>query len=149
MIGPYYFDNERVKGIENYQMLHSSILSEAGQFLENGVLQQDGAPPRITRAVCSCLHEMFLKLWSARCGPAGRPAKSYYLASLHFFLLGFIKNQLYRTSVPSTKLLESRIATAIRIFVRNLLPRLNQLGKLITGFNSKIGQPYRTLLKLN
>lgn len=62
----------------------------------------------------SHLNEISKFLLIGRYGPPGWPARLHGLALLEFFLRGFLKNQVCRTSVRNLSQLKLRITTPIR-----------------------------------
>lgn len=101
MISPYYFNNDSVRGVNFYHNLDIYILSEAQQFPQIAVLQQDGAPLHITPAACSLFVEMFPNSWTVNYSSSDWPGRSTEFVPLCFFLSGFVNGQSYQTSVPS------------------------------------------------
>lgn len=100
VVGPYYFNIATVQGVDHFITLDTYILSEAQQFPQNALFQQDGSPFYITRAFCSRLDEKSPSLWIGRYSPTGWTARLPDLAVLDFLLWGLVKNQEYRISVP-------------------------------------------------
>lgn len=47
VVGPYYFNNEKVSGFDHYRMLDIHVRSGAQPFSQRAVLQQEGVPLQI------------------------------------------------------------------------------------------------------
>lgn len=101
MAGPFHFNNETVKQVDYSQMLDTLVRSEAQQFSQNTVSQQDGARPNVTGAVCSPLVEIFRRLRIGTHGPTRWPAKLPNITPMLFFPWGLVRDKVYQTSVLS------------------------------------------------
>lgn len=97
---PFYFNNPQVRRVNNYQVLDNSCRLNAQKFPQDSVFQQDGYTLHITRALRSDLNGRFPNSWIGRHSPTGWHSRSLDLISCDLFLNGFVKGQIYRTSLP-------------------------------------------------
>lgn len=82
VVGPYYFKNKIVKGVNWIKMMDTYVLSKAQQFQQNAVFWQDGVSSHNTWAVKSIFDEMCPILWIGKYGPTGWPPRSPHLSPL-------------------------------------------------------------------
>ncbi|KFM71819.1 hypothetical protein X975_22357, partial [Stegodyphus mimosarum] len=75
--------------------------------------QKDGAPPHWGTIVHTSLNDHFIGRWIGREGRIPWPPRSPDITPLDFFILGFVKNNVYRRSVPNIDDLKARITTAV------------------------------------
>lgn len=115
LIGPYFFDG-CVNGQKYLQFLQT-YLTENLENIEledrrNMWFQHDGAPPHYMAAVKNWLNENFQNKWIGRGGPVPWPPRSPDCSPCDFFLWGYLKQIVYRTSVESVIELRQRISNA-------------------------------------
>lgn len=128
ILGPYFF--ERNITAESYlEFLRTDLEEYFDNFplnlLERIWLQQDGASPHYSIAVRAYLDERFPEKWIGRGGPVAWPARSPDLTKLDFFLWGFIKEKVYKTSPTTKEDMKVRIRNAIQSIDENMLGRVN------------------------
>lgn len=71
--------------------------------------QQDGHPAHVARYVTDYLDRTFPHKWIGRNGPIMWPPRSPDLTPLDFFLWGYVKDEVFRTSPGNLQVLKDRI----------------------------------------
>jgi hypothetical protein len=123
LIGPFFFDCDTVSG-ENYlSMLQDFWIPEVRRLhiLRSIIFQQDGAPAHWYGKVRQLLHNMFPNRWVGRDGPIRWAPRSPDLTPLDFFLWGYLKDNVYKTSMKDLNELKARIANEIRMISKETL----------------------------
>lgn len=94
--------------------------------------QQDGAPPHNSHLSRSNLSRLFGTQWIGTHGPTQWPPRSPDLTPLDFFLWGFVKNEVYKTTYASVQELKDALMTILRnIHPRTLLAAIRSVQKRI------------------
>ena len=84
------------------------------QHPDGTIYQQDGVPPHFDNIVRTFIDEQFPARWNARGSPyITWPARSIVLTPADFFLWGFVKDQVYSTSVRDLEASQERIYAAV------------------------------------
>ena len=78
------------------------------------VFQQDGAPPHWATVVRDYLEDTFDGNWCGRSGPIIWPPNSPDLNPPDFFLLGFVKNDVYSQRTMDIDNLKEKNCTAFQ-----------------------------------
>ncbi|GBO29186.1 hypothetical protein AVEN_124673-1 [Araneus ventricosus] len=102
-------------------MLEMYAVPQMQQHQPDVIFQQDGAPPHWGMIVRDILDENFPDRRCGRGGPIPWPPSSPDITPLDFFLWSFVKNIVYKTSVPSLDELKRRIVTAIENVTSQML----------------------------
>lgn len=120
LLGAHFANTEKVRGVGNFQCWRPKY----GQKLNNSNgtrLAAVWSSSSGSNAFCSLLEKMFPTSWIRRYSPSICPERSIYLTPLDLFLCGFVKEQVYRTSVPDSAKLENRILKGIRTVRQGVL----------------------------
>ena len=102
-------------------MLKNFVFSHLEELQPHVFLQQDGAPPHWGTIVRSSLNDHFPGRWIGRIGPIPWPPRSLNITPLDFFLLGFVKDNVYRRRMSNIDDLKSRITAAIAFVDADML----------------------------
>lgn len=115
VIGPFFIDGN-LDGPKYILLLHYQIVpalqaSAARQNIpwNDVIFQQDGAPAHFARLVRDYLDLIFPNRWIGRNGPMEWPPRSPDLTPLDFFLWGFLKDRVFRTTCETIQEMEDRI----------------------------------------
>lgn len=101
-------------------MVNSYVPSEAQQFWQSAVFQRDGAHPHNTAIFIGLCMNCFQIDWLEDVvHQVGQQA--HRTLPQPNFLLGFVKDKVYKTSVPSFSLVKRRIATAVKSISQEIL----------------------------
>ena len=109
IIGPFIFAESTITANIYLDMLKHYDVPQLEEFQPWVVFQQDGAPQHWGLIVRDFLNETFPNRWIGRNGPTPWPPRSPDIAPLDFFLLGYVKDRVYRTPVRDVETLRSRI----------------------------------------
>lgn len=115
IIGPFFIEGnlDRWKYLD---LLMDHILpgieqaaDEQNIDLDDVFFQQDGHPAHYAIVVREFLDNFFPNKWIGRSGPIKWPPRSPDLTPLDFFLWGFLKDRVFRTSPSSVEEMKERI----------------------------------------
>ena len=121
IIGPFIFAESTITANIYLNMLKHYVVPQLEEFQPRVVFQQDGAPPHWGLIVRDFLNETFPNRWIGRNGPTPWPPRSPDITPLDFFLLGYVKDRVYRTPVRDVKTLQSRIIEVLAIVNEEML----------------------------
>ncbi|KFM68198.1 hypothetical protein X975_25037, partial [Stegodyphus mimosarum] len=113
VIGPFLFTEKTVSSVVYLDMLENFVFPQLEELQPHVFLQQDGAPPHWGTIVRSSLNDYFTGRWIGRGSPIPWPPRSPNITHLGFFLLGFVKDNIYKRRVSNISDLKVRITTAI------------------------------------
>ena len=100
----------------------NTYLYAVSQLPDGTIYQQDGTPPHFANIVRRFLDEQFPARWIGRGSPRITwPARSPDLTPPDFFLRGFVKDQVYRTSVCDLADLQERIYAGVNSVTPQML----------------------------
>lgn len=138
VIGPFIIEGN-LDGPKYILLLHNQIVpamraSAARQNMDwNDVwFQQDGAPAHYARLVRNYLDLVFPNRWIGRLGPIAWPPRSPDLTPLDFFLWGFLKDRVFRTSPETLQEMEDKIMENC------LIPDENMFARVRHSFGQRI-----------
>lgn len=138
IIGPFFIDGN-LNSAKYILLLHNQVvpamrLSAARQNIawDEVWFQQDGAPAHYARLVREYLDLVFPNRWIGRLGPMLWPPRSPDLTPLDFFLWGFLKDKVFRTSPDTLQEMENRIMENC------LIPDENMFEKVRESFGQRI-----------
>ena len=120
IIGPFIFAESTITANIYLNMLKHYVVPQE-EFQPRVVFQQDGAPPHWGLIVRDFLNETFPNRWIGRNGPTPWPPRSPDITPLDFFLLGYVKDRVYRTPVRDVETLQSRIIEVLAIVNEEML----------------------------
>ncbi|KAL7307873.1 hypothetical protein TKK_0000191 [Trichogramma kaykai] len=92
----------------------------------NIIFQQDGCPAHYALAVREHLHPVFPDRWIGRDGPITWPPRSSDLTPLDFFLWGYIKSIVYKTTPRDVNQCQNRIRDAFASLDGDMVRRASQ-----------------------
>jgi len=105
IIGPYFFENEREKaltvtGPRYVHMLENFLGPELARHPVTGetFFQQDGAMSHTARYSMAGVRNLFPNHIISRYGDITWPARSPDLSACDFFLLGYLKSEVFQSS---------------------------------------------------
>lgn len=123
IIGPYYLDGI-LTGPRYLLFLQTEVIPRLTELFSNAEntnipadtlwFQQDEAPPHFAQPVREYLNYVFANRWIGRRGEVEWPARSPDLSPLDFFLLGHVKNEVYKEKPNDVEHLKDKITTVIR-----------------------------------
>lgn len=115
IIGPFFIEGN-LDSAKYILLLHNQIVptmrvSAARQNIAwtDVYFQQDGAPAHYARLVREYLDLVFPNRWIGRLGPILWPPRSPDLTPLDFFLWGYLKDRVFRTTPQTVQDMEDRI----------------------------------------
>lgn len=115
VIGPFFIEGN-LNGEKYLDLLVNDIVpamrvAAAAQNIPwtDVYFQQDGAPPHYSLLVRAYLNTTFPNRWIGRLGPIRWPPRSPDLTPLDFFLWGYVKERVFRTTVDNLHELRNRI----------------------------------------
>lgn len=128
LIGPYFFDNN-VNGQNYCDFLQNYLQNCIDDLPLNTIrrlwLQQDGAPAHYSLQVRNHLNNEFPNRWIGRGGPRNWPARSPDLTKLDFFLWGYVKEHVYKTTPTTREDMKTRIRNCFATVNETMLRRVN------------------------
>lgn len=153
IIGPFFIDGN-LDGLKYLLLLHNEIVPamRASATRQNipwneVYFQQDGAPAHFLRMVRDYLDLVFPNRWIGRGGPILWPPRSPDLTPLDYFLWGYLKDKVFRTSVTSLREMEDRILANCLIPDENMFERVRQsFGQRILICIHEEGKQFEHLL---
>jgi transposase len=111
LIGPYFFEGS-VNSMTYLQMLNEFLWPQVKY--QRKFFQQDGASPHYSLDVRSWLDQKFPNRWIGRRGPIEWPARSPDLSPPDFFLWGYLKDIVYKSTPSTENVLRDRIKQACK-----------------------------------
>lgn len=116
IIDPYFFEDETVNQYNYLDMLKHYFypIIQRKRLTNKIISQQDGSPPHFSKEVRAWLNEKFDDRWIGRGGPISWAPRSPDLTPLDFYLWGYIKTNVYKTSVSDIDDLKDRIEREIK-----------------------------------
>ena len=124
VLDPYYFNNETVRKEDYCQLLDTYVRDEAPNFPTNALFQQDGASPHTSHEARELLGDIFGENWIGKYGPQNWPARSPDLTPPDFFLWGYVKDRVFRSSVNNLTQLKRRITRAVRSVTPEMIKKV-------------------------
>lgn len=122
VIGPYYFYDPIVTSVSYLHSLNNYFHPMLLDLLANTILQHDEAPQQYSQAVRDLLDKGRPDSWIRRGFPANCPAFSPDLTPLDFFLSGFVKGNVVRTTYTSSIPFQHQITSTVQN-IRTDLPQ--------------------------
>ena len=123
IIGPYFFDNDTVNGLDYLKMLkeyfHPILVRK--RIVQRIIFQQDGAPPHYLTEVRTWLNQKFQGKWIGRRGAIEWAPRSPDLTPLDFFLWGYLKQKVYSKPVKDLEELRQRIKDHVQLIESDTL----------------------------
>ncbi|XP_072398072.1 uncharacterized protein [Diabrotica undecimpunctata] len=89
--------------------IHDVLTNNPGEFTQDIILQQDGAPPHYDAGVRNFLINLYPRRWIGRRGFIEWPPRSPDLTPLDFYLWGYLKSKLYGSQLTTVDELRQRI----------------------------------------
>ena len=111
-----FFEEQTVKQ-ENYLQMLKEYAFPMLRLSPGAIFQQDGAPPYWGLRARGRLDEEFTDRWIGRGGPTASPD----VTPCNFFLLGFVKDRVFRTQVRKMEELKLRITNVVKTVSQNML----------------------------
>lgn len=124
IIGPFFFDQHLTSQIylDFLQNHFNDLLDDVPLATRRCMwFLHDGAPPHYAAQVRQFLDVVYQHKWIGRGGPIIWPPRSPDLTSCDFFLWGFIKSKVYRTTPTTVEDMRHRIMTAFREITPEML----------------------------
>ncbi|XP_066996029.2 uncharacterized protein [Anabrus simplex] len=128
--GPFFFNEQTVTGLTYLDLLTEWLLHQLSDDWDDYVLQQDGAPPHFHREVRAFLNQQLPQRWMGR-GTEGDlmlfpfPPRSSDLSPCHFFLWGYVKDQVFVPPLPvDIQEVKQRILAAFESITAAMLIRV-------------------------
>lgn len=132
IIGPFFIDGN-LDAPKYVILLHEHIVpamrvSAARQNIpwDEVFYQQDGAPAHFSILVRRYLDIVFPNGWIGRNGPVLWPPRSPDMTPLDFFLWGYLKDRVFRTTCETIEEMEERILVNCRITDEDIFARVRE-----------------------
>lgn len=132
VIGPFFIDGN-LDGPKYVLLLHNQIVpamkaAAARQNIPWGEVffQQDGAAAHFACLVRQYLDIVFPNRWIGRLGPIEWPPRSPDLTPLDYFLWGFLKDKVFRTTPENILEMENRILENCQIIEKEMFGRVRK-----------------------
>ena len=123
IIGPLFFAEKSITAQIYLDLLTEYVSPQLEQYQPQVIFQQDGAPPHWGFEVRQFLNDTFPERWTGRDGPIPWPPRSPDIATLDFFLWGYVKDIVYRTKVRDISGLQQQIIEALDTVTVDMLAR--------------------------
>ena len=123
VIGPFFFDEKTITADVYLDLLTEYVVPQLIHSQSTIIFQQDFAPPHWGLRVCQFLNKTFSNWWIGRDGPISWPPRSPKITPMDFFLLGYVKDIVYRTKVRDITDLKQRISDAIATIDEDMMQR--------------------------
>jgi len=121
VIGPFFFDDPTITQTNFLHLLQEDIYPQLRDRQPGVVFQLDGAPPHWGLDVRASLDEEFPNRWIGRGGPIPWPPRSPDVTPLDFFLWGYVKTIVYKSTVRDIRELRHRIQLAVASITDRML----------------------------
>ena len=92
IVGPYFFENQNVKGSTYERMLRYFLFPKLRGYPGGIIFQQDGVPSHYSLEVRQYLDRKLPGRWMSRGGPIDWPARSPDFMPCDYFLWGNVKD---------------------------------------------------------
>ncbi len=153
IIGPFFIDGN-LDGPKYVLLLHHHIVPamQASAIRQNipwneVIFQQDGAPAHFARIVRDYLDIVFPNRWIGRQGTVEWPPRSPDLTPLDYYLWGFLKDKVFRTTCENIQEMENRILNNCLIPDEEVFGRVREsFGKRILFCMHEEGKQFEYLL---
>ena len=123
IIGPFFFAEKSITAQIYLDLLTEYVSPQLEQYQPRDTFQQDGAPPHWGLEVYQFLNDTFPESWIGRDGLIPSQPRSPDITPLDFFLWGYVKNIVYRTTVRDVGDLQQRIIEAFDTVTVDMLAR--------------------------
>lgn len=139
---------DRFKYLAILEDLLAAVGEMPAEVREQLYFQQDGAPAHNSRIARDFLNENFSRKWIGTNGPIKWPARSPDLTPLDYFLWGYVKDEVYKTSYDTIEDLKAAIESILtqihHIKIQNSI--LRSLPKRVDYCIEKNGGHFEHLL---